>query len=199
MTAKLRARQQSEWEARQARRQRTIIAVWVAVGVAFLAMLAYLVWQEAQPEIRPGADVPILQPDHIPVGSPHAPYNSEPPTSGPHYDSPAQAGFYEEAPPDEQLVHNLEHGHVIIWYNCSDLSEEGCTELKEQIREVMSRSGNSNITGTLKLVAVPRPSLDTRLALTSWGRLHTMDEFDRQTIQDFIRYFRDRAPEPNAA
>jgi hypothetical protein len=193
------AQQQAEWLAREQRRRRLIISAWIAVGALFVLMLGYLVWKEAQPEVRPGEDIPLLGAGHIAVGQPHEPYNSDPPTSGQHYDTPVEAGFYDEAPVDEYLVHNMEHGHIIIWYNCSALSDAECTALKNQIRDVMSKAGVSAITGTLKLVAVPRPSLTTELALTSWGHLERLDQFDSGAILEFIHAYRDEAPEPGAA
>ena len=66
------------------------------------------------------------------------------------------------------------------------------------IRDVMSRAGVSLITGTSKVNAVPRPTLDSTLALTSWGRIDKLDEFDRDRILSFIRAFRDNAPENGA-
>ncbi|NOH04996.1 MAG: DUF3105 domain-containing protein [Chloroflexi bacterium] len=74
-------------------------------------------------------------------------YNSDPPTSGLHYATEARAGFYEEniyTYPAAYLVHNLEHGYVIIWYNCDLLNETGCAELKSQIhRSLTTRVGGS--------------------------------------------------------
>jgi hypothetical protein len=200
-TARSRTRREveaSQWEAQQRRRRNLSIGAWVGAGVLFVAMLVYLVVQETLPEDLPGEAIPIQGQEHINPGVPHDPYNSDPPTSGPHYATPAEAGFYEEAPLDEYLVHNLEHGHVIIWYNCSDLDEAACTTLKDQIREVMSRAGLSVITGTSKMNAVPRPTLGTRLALTAWGRLQRLDEFDSAAILRFVRAFRDHAPENGA-
>jgi hypothetical protein len=147
---------------------------------------------------RPALEIAIQGVNHVDVGVPHDPYNSEPPTSGPHYAQAVEAGIYDEAPPDEYLVHNMEHGHVILWYNCSGLSVPVCDDLKQQIRLVMAHAGLSDITSTLKLVAVPRPTLDTLLALTAWGRLQTLDAFDADTILAFIQAYRDQAPEPGA-
>ena len=42
-------------------------------------------------------------------------YNTNPPTTGRHYQIPAQDGIYGQAPRDEELVHTMEHGRVIIW------------------------------------------------------------------------------------
>ena len=195
------AQQQTEWVAREQRRRQLIIGGWVAAAVIFVGMLVYLVWKEAQPAPQPGEIVPILGAGHIPVGQPHDPYNSDPPTSGQHYDTPVQAGFYDESPVDEYLVHNMEHGHVIIWYNCTGLSDAACTSLKNKIRDVMGRAGLSALTNTLKLVAVPRPTLSTQIVLTSWGHLERLDSFDANQILEFIKAYRNGpdTPEPGAA
>ncbi|MCC6191161.1 MAG: DUF3105 domain-containing protein [Anaerolineales bacterium] len=193
------AQQRSEWEQREKRRRRLIIGGWIGVAVVFVGLLAYLVWQETIPDPRPGDVITIQGAEHISVGQPHDPYNSDPPTSGPHYEQPAEAGFYDEAPPDEQLVHNMEHGHVIIWYDCSALVEADCAQLKAQIRDVMGRAGVSTVTGTLKLVAAPRTGMETHITLTSWGHLYRLKAFDAEAILEFIRAYRDEAPEPGAA
>ena len=187
---------QSEWERRERRRRWLTIGLWIGIGVAFVAMIVYLAWKQAQPIPKTGRAIPLQGAEHIPVGQPHAPYNSNPPTSGPHYADPAQAGFYDEAPVDEQLVHSLEHGYVIIWYNCSALSDAQCSQLKSQIKEVMQAAGTSSITQTSKLIAVPRQNMDTELALTTWGRLDAFDAFDRQRFLNYVKAFRDQAPEP---
>jgi hypothetical protein len=176
-----------------------LIGGWSAAGVAFVAMIVYLAWKQAQPVPRTGQDIPIQGAQHIQVGQPHEAYISDPPTSGPHYEMPAEAGFYDEVIPDEHLVHNLEHGYVIIWYNCSQLADGQCDQLKQQIRDVMADGGVSAITGTPKLIAVPRPTMETLLALTTWGRLDKFDQFDRERILNFIKVFRDQAPESGAA
>src|SRR6185436_3509445 len=124
------------------------------------------------PDGPTGEDVSIQYAGHIEPGEDHTPYNSDPPTSGEHYPVPAEAGFYtaeDEVPPDEQLVHNLEHGYVIIWYNCDDLTDDECEQLQDDIRFAMENAGNSPNTGTPKLIAVPRPGMDALIALTTWG------------------------------
>lgn len=189
---------QSEWQRRELRRGRIMAIVWIVAGLAFVGIVVYLAWKQVQPIPRTGESIPLQGQAHIQVGESHELYNSDPPTSGPHYEQPAEAGFYEAAPVDEQLVHNLEHGYVIIWYNCSSLSPTQCTKLKSDIRDTMGQVENSAITHTSKLIAVPRPTMDAQLALTSWGRLDKFNAFDRQRILNFIRVFRDQAPERNA-
>src|SRR3989344_6898821 len=55
--------------------------------------------------------------EHIAIGSSHPKYDSNPPSSGWHYADPAKAGFYETPLPDEQIIHNLEHGEIWIAYH----------------------------------------------------------------------------------
>jgi hypothetical protein len=171
------------------------VAFWLLVGLAFVAMLVYLVYKQAQPAPRPGIDIPIQGRNHIAEGLPHDPYNSDPPTSGPHYATPAQAGFYDTAPADEYLVHSLEHGYIIIWYNCGKYSAGTCDQLKSQVKDVMGGAGLSSVTGTLKIIGTPRPGMVQVIALSAWGRLDKLDTFKRQEILDFIHAFRDAGPE----
>lgn len=201
MTAKTRAARsarRSEWVERDERRRRLWILVGILAAVAFVAMLGYLVYQQSRPTPQPGVDVPVLARNHIAEGVPHDPYNSEPPSSGPHYATPAQAGFYDQAPADEYLVHSLEHGYVILWYNCDKFTTGTCDQLKSQVKDVMGSAGVSAITGTIKLIGVPRPSQKEVIALSAWGRIDTLQTFNTQEILDFIHAFRDtRAPEPS--
>ncbi len=112
---------------------------WSLVGLVGVVIVGYILWGIFRP--KPGQSVPQLSRTHIQVDDPHEPYNSDPPTSGPRA-APVEAGFYDEAPPDEQLVHNLEHGYVIIWYNCQRspsgdgaLTTGQCSQLQQQIRD----------------------------------------------------------------
>ena len=49
-------------------------------------------------------------------------YNSKPPTSGTHFPVWAKPGVYDRFISDGYLIHSMEHGYVIIWYDCSKLS-----------------------------------------------------------------------------
>jgi len=43
-------------------------------------------------------------------------YPSLPPASGPHAGQTLPAGVYSSPPPIDQLVHSLEHGAALVWY-----------------------------------------------------------------------------------
>lgn len=164
------------------------------IGLAVLTILGVVVWQGIRPAA--GEAVAIMKSDpHLPTDSDPGQYNSDPPTSGLHYATEAQAGFYDEniyTYPAGYLVHNLEHGYVIFWYNCDLLDETGCAELKSQIRTVMDDLGG------VKMIAYPWNSIAVPVMMTSWGRIQKFEVFDMEQAKAFYRANRNRAPEPNA-
>jgi hypothetical protein len=190
----------SRKEILRARRRRAKLRsriIWGSIGLAAAAAVGLILWNAGKPAA--GQELPTLPADHVPEGSQPGPYNSDPPTSGSHYASPMRAGFYEPGDPETELpypegylVHSLEHGYVIFWYNCDPLTEDECQELKDGIRQVMAARNN------FKLVAFPWPSLDVPVVMTSWGRMLEMASFDPGAAENFISANLNRAPEPSA-
>jgi len=191
MSAKTRRQQQRE----KNQRQKLISNLtWGGIGIAVIAVIGFFVWQSVRPAA--GESMPIMTSEpHIPTDSDPGQYNSDPPTSGYHYAEEAQGGFYDEniyTYPAGYLVHNLEHGYIIFWYNCDLLTESACSELKSQIRSVMDELGG------VKMVAYPWKSIDVPLVMTSWGRLQRFETFDTEQAKAFYRANLNKAPEPNA-
>lgn len=121
--------------------------------------------------------------EHIAVGAEHPPYNSNPPTSGPHYAQAAEWGVYDKELPDEQLIHNLEHGGVWISFKPT---------LDKEIIEKLKNLANGYRS---KVVFTPREKNDANIVLASWGRLYKMETFDEKQIKDFIEFFKNTGPE----
>jgi hypothetical protein len=159
-------------------------------GIVLVAALGIFLSNRGTSTSSPGEYFPPQSRDHIAVGAPHPPYNSDPPTGGWHYDTPWNPGFYEQPVADEYLVHNLEHGYVVISYDCSKLTD--CEGTKAQIRQLMQRYNN------WKLVAVPRNNTDAAIALTAWGWLEKLDSYDEANMTAFINAWRDHGPEKTA-
>lgn len=89
-----------------------------AILIAVTALLAFLIWlfiESSKP--LPGTKVADLGRKHVPINE-KVEYNSNPPTSGPHYEDWIRSGVYTEIKDDGNLVHSLEHGYVIMSYNC---------------------------------------------------------------------------------
>lgn len=124
--------------------------------------------------------------EHLSQGQEYSFYNSNPPTSGPHASSPAPWGVSDTALAKEVAVHNLEHGGVVIWYDCSagaaPLDEDGCRQLRDQLRDVTERKIDE---GKLVLM-LPYGGLDHRVNLTAWTTLDGFEEFDQEHVEAFI-------------
>jgi Protein of unknown function (DUF3105) len=187
-------------EMRQKRRRKQQITrvIWIGAGAVALALVAYFVWQGTRPAV--GQAVPIMQEvNHVDDGTDPGPYNSDPPTSGKHFGGEYNAGFYDESSPQTGdpypegfLVHNLEHGYIIFWYNCDLLDENECGSLKSELREVIAEVNN------FKVIAFPRDSIDVPVVATSWGMIQEFDPFGVDSALDFYERNLNNAPEPNA-
>lgn len=128
-------------------------------------------------------DFEIIGRNHISQGAPGSGYNSNPPSSGPHWPGAAKNGIYDNVLPDEQLIHNLEHGHVWISYK-PDVSDD----VKNKLKEIIAKDD-------WKVVLAPRDKNDFAIALVAWGRVLEMDEPDYGRVEDFIKTYRNRGPE----
>jgi len=186
---------------------------WMLIAIGTVIVFAgglYFAKQSAAPS--PGTFYASEGRTHVPVGK-RVTYKTNPPTSGDHYADWTRPGVYD-APryPDENLVHSLEHGYIIISYNCALGADTGkttsgkqgtesaslsdpawkskdCTDLKKQLAAVAEEKK------LFKLIVIPRPNMPYRIALTAWSRLDTMDTFDKTRIVRFIDAFRNNGPE----
>ncbi|MBI2036995.1 MAG: DUF3105 domain-containing protein [Candidatus Liptonbacteria bacterium] len=154
------------------------IAATVVIGSLFILLAR----QGQQP--RPGEAFAIQGQEHIAVGASHPEYNSNPPTSGWHYGQPANWGIYQNELPDEQVLHNLEHGG--IWISYTDIDDAMKMAL-EKIAKARS-----------KIILAPRSKNDAPIVLASWGRLQKFQTFDEQAIRAFIDANSNKSPEPFA-
>jgi hypothetical protein len=179
------------------RRILTIGGISLAV-IAVIVIIVLAVNKTPNSSGLMGEEVPILSRDHVPTDTVPGPYNSNPPAGGSHYDTDFSEKFYQETDlvtlpknPEGYLVHSLEHGYVIFWYNCQ-VPNTDCTALKETIQKVMDETGGT------KLIAFPWTDMNIPLAMTSWGRILKFDKPDPVLMKQFVERNRYQAPEPNA-
>lgn len=191
------SRRQRIQEKRQRERLKSRL-IWGGIALVVLIGVGYVLWLALRPSV--GESVSVM-PDtsHIQEGVVPGPYNSDPPTSGPHYATDLRAGFYDESDlatlpehPEGYLVHNLEHGYVIFWYNCDVIDEQQCLDIKSEIRSVIDDFNE------VKVIAFPWETIEEPVVMTSWGRMQRFEEFDQQIATAFVERNRNRSPEPNA-
>lgn len=116
-------------------------------------------------------------------------YDRVPPLSGPHWDDWVSAGFYEETPRLERLVHSLEHGAVVIYYNESALTPGAKASLQAWT--------NAQDGSWTSIIAVPNPNEDPRgdYVLTAWTHRLVIDDYQAEAVQAFAAEYLGRGPE----
>ena len=192
-------------EQRKAALRRNLVTIIVAVVV--LAAVAFAILSERQAtevavgvplaEARCGEvqEVDALEGAHIKEGAPHDQYNSNPPTSGPHYEIPADPAFYSDPVEPERLIHNLEHGQIVLWY-----SPEASEEEKKWLEEIQSDE-------PIATVVSPYNVENGVVTLTAWlagededeagtGVLQSCAEVSQAAIDEFRKKYQGRSPEP---
>lgn len=164
--------------------------IWWLFAVVILAAVIYAIWLWAWSQAPQSEDFSRqfeeLPANHVQAGTAVNGYNSNPPTSGPHWPNPLARGVYDEEQPDEPIVHNLEHGEIWISYH-PRIPAEAVQELEKTAR----RYG--------KVIMTPRSKNDTDIALVGWGRLDAFDleggQLDTTRVSDFIKRYSNKGPE----
>jgi hypothetical protein len=124
-------------------------------------------------------------------------WNTDPPTSGPHFGTTIIYGAYTDPPQLGRIVHNLEHGAVYILYG-EDVPEETVA----QLQTFYEAHQNGTILG-------PYPQLGDKIALGSWlvdglpdassdrgtGVLAKCTQFDQAAFDAFFAAFQFKGPE----
>jgi hypothetical protein len=195
------------------RRQRTLLWSAVAVGtlLALIGLIVFMGRDEPQAQNQPvAADAlaagreqagstgvktfPEAGRDHIQPNEQPKNWNSTPPTSGDHLGTPLAPGVYDNEQDMRAMVHNEEHGYVVILYKGIP------SDQVEQLRKfVDAREGS-------KLVLSPWSGLEKPgVALAAWRNLEILDRVNMDVVQAFVNDFmvpgatKSAAPEPNAA
>lgn len=134
--------------------------------------------------------------NHIARGQQHDPYNSNPPSSGPHYadaGAPAPWGVYTEEVPDEVFLHNEEHGGVIITYR-PDLPAD---QLKK-LQALFAPPYSDKTFSPTKAIVTPRSKNTKPIQLVAWTYTLDLEQYDEATIKQFYLQRIGKAPEPGA-
>lgn len=90
--------------------------VLLVVVLGFTALFFWIFKVLTKP--LPGDSVADLGRDHV-TDIAGITYSSNPPTSGPHFPVWAKSGVYDRLISDGYFIHSLEHGYVILWYDCT--------------------------------------------------------------------------------
>jgi hypothetical protein len=145
--------------------------------------------------IHPAASCPVTieTPDllpamHVPEGTVIT-YDSNPPSSGPHY--PIWANFQEFMVPFDEgyLVHSLEHGAVALLYKC-DPTAPGCADTIDALRKIRDSLPTDPMCDPsirVRVIIAPFPRLEEPVAAVAWGITYKADCVDVPTLTQFAQ------------
>lgn len=169
------------------------------LALALGGTILLIVWQNSRapaatglgvvPPDAPGEVFPSEGTQHV-APPQRVTYGTDPPTSGPHYGEWTQPGFYGQAENPqlpEYLVHALEHGNIVAYYDPQRATPETIAYLREQARRYRGTWDG--------FIAVPRPDPEHEVILTAWTRMLRMQTLDTALADRFIDAYRGRGPE----
>ena len=119
-------------------------------------------------------------------------YASLPGTSGPHWGTPDNWGIYTQPQAESQVIHNLEHGGIVVWYQADQLDATSLQQLTDWVQ--------SQVRSTrFKVILSPWAGADFGhpIAITAWNYLLYQDPLDLGAVQGFMDAHYGRSPEPN--
>jgi hypothetical protein len=130
--------------------------------------------------------------DHIPCTS-ATNYQSQPPSSGSHFGCWPEYRTFAEPVPWGNLVHALEHGAMVIVYNCG---AAGCLAEISRAQAFIDNLPPDPVCGSnQRLILAPDPTLPVRWAASAWTWTLRADCFDEAAFGQFYTEHYGRGPE----
>ncbi|HSL10238.1 MAG TPA: DUF3105 domain-containing protein [Actinomycetota bacterium] len=121
-------------------------------------------------------------------------YPSTPPASGPHETTTLPSGVYDSPPPMGPLIHSLEHGGSVVWYDPAAPQAE-----IDRIVEFYEQDTDDVPAGQDRVIVAPydyeaqggagQLPAGTQMALVAWHRVQTCGEPSLEVALDFTSRF----------
>jgi Protein of unknown function (DUF3105) len=167
-----------------------VIGIGALIVVGLIAILVFAMLSSGTSETI-GEPQAMDGRTHIATGTQGGPYSSTPAASGSHWDTPANWGVYETPQVQEQVIHNLEHGGIVIWYQADQVTADQIAAL-----EAYTRSWNG--TERYKMLVSPWGGSDFGhpIAIVAWTWLLYLDDVDTDLMDQFVDQHYGDAPEP---
>lgn len=138
---------------------------------------------------------PLLPAIHVATGT-DIQWDSNPPSSGSHYPEWAAYGVAASVVPRGNYVHDLEHGAVVLLYNCGDT---GCPDIVAALQAVSDAIPDDPLCvgqGTrVRTLITADPLIDVPVAAAAWGWTYTAACADPPTLTQFALAHYGHGPE----
>jgi hypothetical protein len=153
---------------------------------------------DAPPPCDITIDAPQLLPAvHVGIGT-HVEYDSNPPSSGPHYPIWAAYQVWDQPVQREYYVHDLEHGAIVFVYKCPDGG--ACPEIVDAMKKASDGIPDDPLCDPssgvrVRTVITPDPLLDVPIAAAAWGWVYRANCLDPVSLAQFAKDHYAQGPE----
>jgi len=140
---------------------------------------------------------PIEGASHVATCS-YVDYRTLPPSSGDHYAVWAAYMTYDQPVPEGYWVHDLEHGAIVLSYNCG---AAGCATDVAAAQQMIDQYADDPLCASAgegvrhRFVMTPDPRLDVRFAASAWGWTLRASCFDADAFLAFAKAHYGQGPE----
>lgn len=181
-------------EMKSAQRKRSLVTLGLALLVGAL-VVGLILSERKQTEFAGGVaaeeagcseieEYPIGEATHVDEGT-DVQYSSVPPATGDHAGSPVSTAFFSAPTEEEHLVHNLEHGQVVIWYS-PDAGQQIIDDIEGYVLETQDQG----------IIAAPYDGLEgATYGLSAWGAAQTCEEVSAEAIDAFRAQYQGKGAE----
>lgn len=187
---RLEARRIAKAEAMAAKRKQQLrerIVRWIVIAALAVFAVWFLFLRGQAPDEIAGQTVEHYSlsgaGDHVETA---VQYETNPPVSGPHSQRALPCGSHGQPLPDENIVHNLEHGAIGVFYQPT-VEPDTVEEV-----EALVQSYDSHV------FSAPDPDMLKPFAITAWGHMMRLDEYNEAAVKGFIEEFRQGGDAPES-
>jgi hypothetical protein len=160
-----------------------LLSLLLLPGLLLAKDFAELV-KEGQPQLSRVEAEPDSGSMHVATGTAVA--EGQPfPVSGTHWSEATPSGFFKDPRPKGELIHALQHGQVVIYYD-----EPGF-----KAQSMLTRLSAQFAAPFAGVIAVPSKGLGGAVVLTAWRYRLRLPAFDEAAVAAFIDAYMGRGPE----
>src|SRR5262245_34923724 len=187
-------------------RRMTWLVIFAASGIVLLAVVVAVILltggggKSSEESVTATMEAAGCTVQNVPAGSrkhvtsldAKVKYPTTPPAAGSHYFSPAIWDFYTTPANPIQVVHNLEHGGVALWWG-----DKVPASTVDRLRAFYADSPDA-------MIGTPLPSLGNKVAISAWtspeggtgtGHVAVCGDFDENAFAAFRDAYRGQGPE----
>lgn len=173
-------------------------------GLVDRARLPAPVHVNPSPDAGQGCEIvvdspPVLLGEHVAIGTNITTWNSNPPSSGQHFPIWAAYQEFSDPVPRGYYVHDLEHGGVVLLYNCAsdggspDASSPECETILNGLRTVATGLPDDPLCASagqgirVRVVTTRDPLITNKVAAAAWGWTYNATCMDVPSLLDFAK------------